>query len=418
MSLYVCRFLVDHVRDRLLDRATIDNKFKAIQVGDEAEIFHVITAEDVDAFIDLTGDNSPVHVDKDYASKTSLKKPVVHGMLTASFISAIIGKRLPGPGSLLYEQQLRFVAPVRVGTRIRVWVGVRHKSEAQRVVVLDTVVFDEHERRVIEGEVKVKILKQEKTGEIEMSEKRAGAVIVSGAGRGIGASLAKTLASEGYPVIINYFRSAGLAETLAEEIKQNGGRAVACRADVSNEREVKEMVDVALSAFQNIHGIVNNASGPIEIKDFAELTWDNFQRHIDIQLKGSFNVAKSVLPCFLEQGAGSIVNITSIAADNIPPAKWLPYTMAKSALVTFTKSLANDYGPKNIRVNCVSPGMTHTELIADIPEKTRMVAKMQTPLRRLATPVDIAETVCFLISDKAAFITGQNIRVCGGAVMQ
>ena len=396
----------------------MDNKFKAIQVGDEAEIFHVITAKDVDAFIDLTGDNNPLHVDESYASKTPFKKPVVHGMLTASFISTIIGTRLPGPGSLWYEQQMRFVAPVRIGTKIRVWVKVRHKSEAQRIVVLETVVFDEHERRIIEGEAKVKILQQEKIEGFSMSEKRTGAIIVSGASRGIGASIVKILAAEGYPVIVNYFHSASQAKMVVEEITQNGGRAIACRADVSDDQEVKKMVDLALSTFQNIYGIVNNASGPIEIKDFSELAWDDIQRHIDIQLKGSFNVTRYVLPCFLDQGGGTIVNIASIVADHIPPAKWLPYSMAKSALVTFTKSLANEYGPKKIRVNCVSPGMTHTELIADIPEKIKMVTKMQTPLRRLATPADIAGTVSFLLSDKASFITGQNIRVCGGAVMQ
>ena len=401
-----------------MDCVTINSKFETIQVGDEAEIFHVITAKDVDAFIDLTGDNNPLHVDESYASKTPFKKPVVHGMLTASFISTIIGTRLPGPGSLWYEQQIRFLAPVRIGTKIRVWVKVRHKSEAQRIVVLETVVFDEHERRVIEGEAKVKILQQEKIEEFAMSEKRTGAIIVSGASRGIGACIVKVLAADGYPVIVNYFHSASQAKMLVDEIKQNGGRAIGCRADVSNDQEVKEMVDVTLSTFQNIHGIVNNASGPIEIKDFAELEWNDIQRHIDIQLKGSFNVTRSVLPCFLEQGGGVIVYMSSIYTDNVPPTKLLPYIMTKAALVSFTRAMAAEYGPKGIRANCVSPGMTQTELIVDIPEKVKMLAKMQTPLRRLATPEDVAETVSFLLSEKASFITGQNIRVCGGVVMQ
>jgi len=406
------------VRDKLLNCVTLNNKFETIQVGDEAEIFHVITAKDVDAFIDLTGDNNPLHVDEFYASKTPFKKPVVHGMLTASFISTIIGTRLPGPGSLWYEQEIRFLAPVRIGTKIRVWVKVRHKSEAQRIVVLETVVFDEHERRVIEGEAKVKILQQEQIEEFSMSEKRTGAIIVSGGSRGIGACIVKVLAADGYPIIVNYFHSASQAKMLVDEINQNGGRAIGCRADVSNDQEVKEMVDVTLSTFQNIHGIVNNASGPIEIKDFAELEWNDIQRHIDIQLKGSFNVTRSVLPCFLEQGGGVIVNISSIYADNVPPTKLLPYIMTKAALVSFTRAMAVEYGPKGIRANCVSPGMTQTELIVDIPEKVKMLAKMQTPLRRLATPEDVAETVSFLLGEKASFITGQNIRVCGGVVMQ
>jgi 3-oxoacyl-[acyl-carrier protein] reductase len=137
------------------------DRFETIQVGDEAEISRVITAADVDAFVTLTGDTNPLHTDEAYAAQTSFQQPVVHGMLTASFISTIIGTKLPGEGALWYEQQLRFIAPVRVGEQIRVWAKVTHKSAAQRIVLLETVVFGEGGRRVIEGQGKVKILIRE-----------------------------------------------------------------------------------------------------------------------------------------------------------------------------------------------------------------------------------------------------------------
>jgi 3-oxoacyl-[acyl-carrier protein] reductase len=395
----------------------IIDKFEAIQIGDEAEIFHTISEKDVDSFVALTGDNNPLHVDEDFASKTTFKKRVVHGMLTASFISTMIGAKLPGTGSLLYEQQIRFLSPVRIGGIIRVWAKVRHKSKSQRIVVLETVVFDEQENRVIEGEAKVKILKQEKIKEMKMPDQNKGAIIVSGASRGIGAAIAKGLAREGYPVVINYFHSAAQAEILAKEIIEEDGKAITCKADVSNEQDVKKMVELTLSTFEYIHGIVNNASGPIEIKDFAALTWEDMQGPIDIQLKGAFNMTQSVISHFIEQGRGVIVNIASIVTDNIPPAKWLPYNIAKSALVNFNKSIANEYGVKGIRSNCVSPGMTQTDLIADLPEKVKMVTKMQTPLRRLTIPEDVSGTVSYLFSEQASFVTGQNIRVCGGMVM-
>ena len=138
----------------------LEDRFDTIHVDDEAEILHVITTKDVDTFVELTGDNNPLHVDDDFASKTTFKKRIVHGMLTASFISTIIGTKIPGPGSLWYEQQIRFLAPVRIGSRIRVWAKVLHKSISQRIIVLETVIFDEQERRVIEGEAKVKVLDQ------------------------------------------------------------------------------------------------------------------------------------------------------------------------------------------------------------------------------------------------------------------
>lgn len=137
------------------------DRFETIHVDDEAEITRVITAEDVDAFVKLTGDTNPLHTDEAYVAQTSFRQRVVHGMLTASFISTVIGTKLPGEGALWYEQEMRFLAPVRIGEEIRVWVRVTHKSEAQRVVLLETIVFGEGGRRVIEGKGKVKVLERE-----------------------------------------------------------------------------------------------------------------------------------------------------------------------------------------------------------------------------------------------------------------
>jgi len=395
----------------------IEDRFEQIKVGEEAEIFHTITAEDVDSFVKLTGDNNPLHVDDEYAATTSFKKRVVHGMLTASFISTMIGTKLPGKGSLWYEQQIRFLAPVRIGEKIRVLARVKQKSVAQRILVLETIVFDQGGHRVIEGEAKVKVLQPEIKRISVMSEQEKGAVIVSGSSRGIGAAIAKELARAGHPVIINYVHSETQAQGVVEEIRANGGQAISFRADATDSQAVQEMVDLAVTEFQVISGVVNNASGSIDSMDFANLSWDVFQKHIDIQIKGVFYLTQAVLPHLLARQNGVIVNIASIFADNVPPIKLLPYNIVKAALVTFSKSLAVEYGPKGIRVNCVSPGMTQTDLIANVPEKVKMVTKMQTPLRRLALPEDIAGTVVFLFSEKASFITGQNIRVCGGIIM-
>ena len=134
------------------------DRFEAIREGDEAELFHLITSQDVEAFVQLTGDDNPIHVDEAFAATTTFQRPIVHGMLTASFLSTMIGTKLPGHGSLWFEQRLRFLAPVRVGERIRVWAKVRHKSPGLRVVVLETCVFKEDGQKVIDGEAKVKMI--------------------------------------------------------------------------------------------------------------------------------------------------------------------------------------------------------------------------------------------------------------------
>jgi 3-oxoacyl-[acyl-carrier protein] reductase len=423
-----------------------EDRFASIAVGDEAEIFHTITESDVDAFAKLTGDNNPLHMDDKFAAKTSFKQRVVHGMLTASFISTMIGTKLPGQGSLWYEQQLYFMAPARIGEKIRIWVKVKQKSLSQRILQLETLVFGEGGRKLIEGEAKVKLLEPgieeggpskavdqrvvivagtspaigvaEIKGEQSSRENQRGAVIVTGASRGIGAAIAKDLALNGFPVIVNYNKNSSKAEDVVRHIKANNGKAIAYCADVSDLSRIKSMVDFALNEFGSIYGAVNNASPTIDNLDFSQIGWDDIQRYIDVQIKGPFFLCQTIMPHLLAAQKGVIVNIASIYADNVPPPKIMPYVMTKSALVGFSHSLAVEYGPKGININCVSPGMTQTDLIANLPEKAKLLAKMQTPLRRLGLPDDIAGVVAFLFSDRGKYITGENIRVCGGMIMR
>jgi 3-oxoacyl-[acyl-carrier protein] reductase len=280
------------------------------------------------------------------------------------------------------------------------------------------VVLDSQERRVIEGEAKVKVLRPREEREASGAPRgRLGAVVVSGSSRGIGAAIARELAGNGYPVVVNYVKGEDAARAVVDDIVAAGGQALACQADVRDETTVERMVARAIGEYGALAGVVNNACPPIAHREFGALAWTDFATHVDVQLRGAFNVVHAALPAMVERQAGVIVNIGSIFADNVPPVKVMPYSVAKAALAAFTKALAVEYGPKGIRVNCVSPGMTETDLSADVPERTKAVTRVQTPLRRLATPADIAGVVAFLFSDKAAHVTGQNVRVCGGIVM-
>ncbi|MFT5248566.1 MAG: 3-oxoacyl-[acyl-carrier protein] reductase [bacterium] len=399
----------------------MEDIFNLIQIGQEEEFKHKITEKDIDKFCDLTGDDNPLHMDTSYAQETDFKDRVVHGMLSASFISTMIGTRLPGKGSLWYEQHIKFLVPVRIGDEIRIWAKVLHKSESQRIIVLQTMIYNQLGKTVIEGEAKVKVLKKNKKekvkNHIENMESLKGAVIISGASGGIGAATAIKLAMKGYAIIVNYYNNEKRASEVVDQIKEFGGRAIHIKANIANNEEVKSMVSVALNKFGTIDGLVNNASAPISYRSFDEITWNDFQVHLDVQIKGALNLCKSIIPHFIENKKGSIVNISSIYADNVPPAKMMHYSLSKSALISFTRSLAVEHGPLGIRVNCVSPGMTNTDMIADIPDKAKMVSKMTTPLRQLAQPEDVANTVSFLISADSKHITGETIRVCGGQIM-
>jgi 3-oxoacyl-[acyl-carrier protein] reductase len=387
-------------------------------LGSKAEIQHTITSEDVRRFTEITGDDNPLHVDHSFAAKTSLKGVVAHGMLSASFISTIIGKRIPGPGALWVSQTLDFLLPVRVGDRLAIVAEVVGVHESTRMLTLKTEIRNQHDQLVLAGERKVKMVE---SGAIRSSPDTARlenpVVIVTGGSRGIGARTAAVLAAQGFAVIVNYREDAESAGRVVAEIEKREERAIAVRADVTRPSDVRELVDAAVGRFGGLSAVVNAASSPMVYKPFADLSLTDLSRQMEIQYYAAFDLIKTALPFLEKAHNAAVVNISSIVADNVPPPRSMAFAAAKAALTSMTKSLAVEYGPHGIRFNIVAPGMTDTDMIALTPEKAKMLVRMQTPLRKLADPSEVAEGIAFLLSAKASHITGETLRICGGGVM-
>ncbi len=174
-----------------MDSVTRD--FDSFAVGQSASLERIISAEDVAAFARLTGDDNPVHVDNEYARSMGLGGGVVHGMLTASFISTLIGTALPGPGALWLSERFSFRAPARIGDRVQATVTIRRISPSTRVLVLDVEVRNQRETLLMDGEAQVHVLKP--PNDANETEQAVESVVVTGSGRGIGASIAKRLAA-------------------------------------------------------------------------------------------------------------------------------------------------------------------------------------------------------------------------------
>lgn len=391
--------------------------YESINIGDTSKLIKKIEEEDIKKFVDLTGDNNPLHIDKEYAEKTSFKDIVVHGMLSASFISTIIGTQLPGEGALWISQTLDFLLPVRLGDEITVLAKVLSKNDKERVLELETQVLNQHGQVVLNGKGKVRVL--EKTiKKIETSKERQKNAIVTGASGGIGRAICIKLAEKGYNILVNYNSNSSAADSLVNELQKFKIQAKAVQADVSIERDAQHLIQSCKKYFGGVSLIVNNASPKIHPKAIENLVWSEFEKHIDVQLKGSFLLSQSAIALFKEQKYGKIINIGSQEIDGAPTNGWLPYAIGKASIATLTRYLAAELGPFGIQVNTVSPGMTDTGFIRDIPEKLRLIIERQTPLRRLATPDDVAQVVAFLASEEANYITGETIRVNGGAVMR
>ncbi|MFI5710118.1 SDR family NAD(P)-dependent oxidoreductase [Kribbella sp. NPDC051620] len=240
-------------------------------------------------------------------------------------------------------------------------------------------------------------------------------VLVTGAARGIGRAIATKAAEEGASVALLDVLADQLATTTAE-LEQSGATVAAAVGDITDEDSVRRAVaELAKALGRPITVLVNNA-GKNSYADATEMTVADWDSVFDVDLKGAWLVARSVLPAMIEAKHGAIVNIASIHSQ-LTTAGMFPYAAAKAGLVGMTRSLALDVAPHGIRVNAVSPGFIATDLLEEFFDAipgARETALTVHPLGRIGTPEDVAEVVCFLASKAAAFVTGANWSVDGG----
>tara|TARA_Y100001960_G_scaffold167353_1_gene175799 strand:+ start:3118 stop:4299 length:1182 start_codon:yes stop_codon:yes gene_type:complete len=391
-------------------------KFDSILVGDKAELIHLITQSDIDQFVELTGDDNKLHVDEEYALKTPYKKPNVHGMLGASFISTVIGTKLPGDGALCFAQNFEFLLPVHVGDELHITAEVIKKIDRNKSIELKTDIYNQNKQKVTTGTAKVKLVEATHINKKEKKlESTKTALIIGGSG-GIGSAVCTQLAKDGFDIAIHYFQNKSKAHKLQKKIEKIGNKSVVVSGDIESISDVQEMKDKSIRAIGDISVIVNCSAISIPTIKFSDLEWEVMQSHYDANIRGSFNLLKVFMQDWEKVKFGKLIALTSLYTEK-PNSQLLHYITSKTALNGFVKALAFELASKGIRINLVSPGMVDTNLIADIPEKTRLLYAAQTPLRTLATAEDVAGTVSFLASDKSNYLTGETIRTNGGQFM-
>ena len=239
--------------------------------------------------------------------------------------------------------------------------------------------------------------------------------IVTGGARGIGKAIVLTLIREGAKVAIVDVDKGGL-ETLQNEIEKNKGDIINISCDITKSSEVKEMVSQVKRSFGRIDILVNNA-GIIRRGTIETVTEEDWDRVIEVNLKGTFNCCKAVVDIMKQQGYGKIVNVSSIAGKMGDITSAPGYGPSKAGVDALTKTLARQLAPYHINVNAVSPHAIETEMSAQWSEERRKEIIASIPLGRLGKPEDVAEAVLFLASDAASFITGEILDVNGGALM-
>lgn len=234
--------------------------------------------------------------------------------------------------------------------------------------------------------------------------------VITGAGRGIGAAIARKLFTEGCRIVILDIHEAAALEC-ARAIDPAGARSLALACDVGSKDSVSQAAAKIIGQYQTVDILVNNA-GITNDAMFHKMSLAQWQRVLDVNLTGAFLMTGAVVPAMRENKKGRIVNISSTSAyGNIGQAN---YAATKAGLLGFTKSLAKELGRYNITVNAIEPGLIETDMLKSVPQSLKDGWLKMMPLARMGQPEDVANAVCFFASDEAGFVTGVEMPVCGG----
>lgn len=239
--------------------------------------------------------------------------------------------------------------------------------------------------------------------------------VVTGGASGIGEAAVRTLCADGLSVVINYNSSEAKAEALASELSFKGYDVLPIKADVSSSQEVNQMFE-KISREVGIPYILVNNSGIAQQKLFTDITDDDWNKMIGVNLTGVFNCCRAALPFMIRQKAGRIINISSMWGQ-VGASCEVHYSAAKAGVIGLTKALAQEVAPSGITVNCIAPGAVDTRMMSSFSQEDIAALCEDIPLMRLGRPEEIAAAVSFLVSDNADYITGQVLGVNGGMVV-
>lgn len=239
--------------------------------------------------------------------------------------------------------------------------------------------------------------------------------LITGATRGIGKQIAIKLAEEGYNIAINYRKENKELASVKTEIEKNNVKCLAVQGDVSNFEDTKRFVDEVISEFGTIDVLVNNA-GITKDMLILRMQKEDFESVINVNLTGTFNVTKNVVPYMMKKRCGRIINISSVVGIS-GNAGQTNYSASKAGIIGFTKSLAKEVASRNILVNAVAPGFIETDMTSVLKDEVKAEIAKNIPLKRMGTANDVANVVKFLASNDSSYVTGQVLQVDGGMLM-
>jgi 3-oxoacyl-[acyl-carrier protein] reductase len=341
-------------------------------------------------------------------------------MACLALASTQVGMLMPGRTATFQEARFAFGEAVQQGTRGSVRSSLVSLSSAAGTLS-QSVRIGLNDAPFAEGKLIAQVARSPfvPPSMAELAARGTGlglegkVVLITGSGRGLGATTAKLFAVHGARVAVNYRSAREQAEAVAADIRAHGGEAMALQADVTDADAVRAMVEAISSAWGPVDVLVNNAAGNFHPAPFDELRWEQMQGELDVVLKGAFHAVQAVLPGFKAKGGGRIINVSTIAVD-APPRLQARYVVAKTALNGLTRALAVELADRNILVNLVAPSFLETDFTSGTNRVTVGQLKAASPLKRLAEPHEAAEAIVFLASNRSTYTSGQRMLLTGG----
>ena len=375
-----------------------------------------VTKKKIDLFQKITLDNNPIHSNLSEAKKYGLKKPIVFGMLTSSFLSGIIGNKIPGRGALWSDCNITFSKPVYENDLLNFENKIVKVSFSTLQMILETNVFNKKNEKVMEAYSTIKFpknfLKKIKVVKAKIIKKKKKKLkdldIVIGASSDVRLEIANNLTKKKKKLLLTYFKN---GEFLKKKMKNKKNNFL-LKLDLNLLNDFNKIKKFVKNKY-SIKSIVYTVSGEIEFRTLKDTNQNDIKKEINIQTIGLFNLVKTLFED-LKNNECSIVVIGSDVVFGKPPIKMLTYNVAKSSLLGITKSLAVELGSKGIRVNMVSPGIIQAKASSNFPPITKEKYKVDSTLNKIATVKNISEIIEFLLSKKSSHITGVNLRANAG----
>ncbi len=391
-----------------------------IHVGKKISLTKKIDKKLIIQFSKLSGDNNPIHVNEAYVKKTSFKQIVAHGMLSETFLSKIIGTKLPGKGSLWIEKEVKFTKIVRVNDLITFNAEVTFIDEKNRIAFLSINGVNQFGEQVIDSQNKViisdkcKILTSKrkiiKNKNLIIKKKLKKNVLLLGSSGGIGFSVAQKLLKSGYTVYCQYNSEKENLNLLKKKYKN---KIFILKLNINNKKSLKEFLRKIEKI--NFTHLINCIIPKIYNVDYLDIKKSDFEYYFSDLFYNVIEIINTVSKIFIKNKNGNIIDISTVYL-RIPEKNLLPYITYKGAMYHFIKSLSIEISIYNIRSNIITAGVTDTQQISNMTKRQKMLLSAKTPLKRIADPEDISNAVKYLVSDDSKFINGANINVDGGII--